>query len=251
MEDREGPEGRKPEVAREGEEKGKQEAPGKEARFNWRLPLFGAAGFGVGFALRCAIMATLYNLAQRGFVDVFPGTGVGPEVGVARGIVVGAIGGAGLGLAFKDKIHAVYFSLAGAIGFAIAFALVISLDPRVVPDVGRGIMRLMGEPKALSEFETPLAHGLGAGVILGAVGGMVLGLASPRGRLVSSLLLCLAGALSFAGSFAFGAAIFEGDLCSSWNGWGGALGGALFGLTLALYERIQGRRSSETTVTAG
>jgi hypothetical protein len=251
MEDREGPEGRKPEAAREGEEKGKQEAPGKEAGFNWRLPLFGAAGFGVGFALRCAIMATMYNLAQNSFADVVPGTGVGPEVGVLRGIIVGAIGGAALGLAFKDKIRAVYFSLAGALGFAVAFALVISIDPGVVPDLGRAIIRLMGGPTTLSMFETALAHGLGAGAIVGAVGGSVLGLASPKGRLVSSLLLGLVGAVSFANTFAFGSTIFEAGLCSSWNGWGGALGGALFGLTLALYERIQGRRSSETTVTAG
>lgn len=244
MEDGQGVEGREPEAVRDGEEKGRPATLDQEARFNWRLPLFGAVGFGVGFALRCAIMATMYNLAQNGLADAFPGTGVGPEVGVARGIVVGVIGGAALGLAFKDKIHAVYFSLAGAIGFAIAFALVISLDPRVVPDLGRAIIRLMGGPGTLSTFETALAHGLGAGAIVGAIGGAVLGLASPKGRLVPALLLCLVGAISFANTFAFGSAIMEAGLCSLWNGWGGAVEGALFGLTLGLYQRIQGRRSS-------
>ena len=114
----------------------------------------------------------------------------------------------------------------------------ISLDPSVVPDLGRAIIRLMGGPVFLSSLETSLARGLGAGAIVGAIGGAVLGLASPKGRIVSSLLLGFTGAIGFANAFAFGFSIFDGNLRSSWNGLGGAMGGAIFGVTLALYYKI-------------
>lgn len=219
-------------------ESGSASVLNEEVGFNWMLPLFGAVGFGVGFALMGAIMLTIFNLAQNSFAQAFPGSGAGPEVGILRGLIVGAIGGAALGLAFKDIKTCLFFLSTGAIGFAIAFTLVISLDPSVVPELGRAIIRLMGGPIFLSSFETPLAHGLGAGAIVGAIGGATLGLASPEGRIVSSLLLCFTGAIWFANAFAFGSSIFDGNLYSSWNGLGGALGGTIFGLTLALYYKI-------------
>jgi hypothetical protein len=218
-------------------EEGLQAAQKEGEGFNWRLPLFGAIGFGVGFALSCAIYSTIYNIAQNAVAGVFD-TGVSPAVGMVRGIIVGGIGGAGLGLAFNDKSRGLYFSLTGAIGFAIAFTFVISFVPNVVPDLGRAIIRFMGGPAYLSSFETALAHGLGTGAIVGAIGGLVLGMASAEGRIICSLLLCFTGAIWFANAFAFGSATFEGDFCSSWNGLGGAIGGAIFGLTLALYYKV-------------
>jgi hypothetical protein len=210
----------------------------KEEGFNWKLPLFGAIGFGISFALMNAIMLTIYNIAKNRVADVFPGTGVAPGESIFIGIIVGAIGGGAMGLAFKDKMLAFHFSLTGAMGFAIAFSVAISLIPSAVSDLGEAIIRLMGGSGYLSSFEFSLARGLGAGAIIGSIGGLGLGLASPKGRIASSLLLCFTGALWFANAFAFGSAIYEGDFHSSWNAWGGAIGGAIFGLTLALFYKI-------------
>ena len=92
-------------------ESGSASVLNEEVGFNWMLPLFGAVGFGIGFALTGAIMFTIYNLAQNAFANTFPGTGVGSEVGIPRGLTVGAIGGAALGLAFKDKTLAFFSHL--------------------------------------------------------------------------------------------------------------------------------------------
>lgn len=51
--------------------------------------------------------------------------------------------------------------------------------------------------------------------------------------------LGIAGGLWFAMAFAFEAVFFNGDVCTSWNGWGGALGWAVLGFTLALYDKVQ------------
>ena len=185
-----------------------------------------------------AIMLTIYNIAQNSFARAFNEVEVGIEVGALRGIVAGGIGGAGLGLALKDKIRTYTFALAGAIGFGIAFALVISIDSSVAPNIGRAIIRLMGNPGILSMYETELAHGLGTGAIVGAVGGSVLGLAAPKYKAISCLLLCFAGIVSFANVFAVGNILFDGDFFSAWNAWGGAVGGAVLGAALSLYYII-------------
>lgn len=207
------------------EGKSRHETRSKGEGFNWLLPLFGAIGFGVGFAYQCAIWATMVNIAQNYFAGIYPSTRMGHEVGILRGIIVGAIGGGALGLAFKTKINALYFSLTGALGFAIAFDLVISMDPSIQSNLG---YHFTGDAS--------LANGLGVGAILGAIGGMVLGLASARNRIISSLLLCFTGSIWFAIAFALGNAIKGG--CISWNGWGGAVGGAIFGSTLAVFYKI-------------
>ena len=213
--------------------------PYEGERFNWKLPLFGAIGFWVGFAFTNAIGATKFNIATNALADIFPNTRVGLEAGLLRGIIVGGAGGGALGLAFKDKTRAIYFSLIGAAGFAIAFTLVISLGPNIVPDLGRTIIRLMGGPSSyLSSFETSLAHGLGTGAIVGAIGGSILGLASPKGRLVSCLLLCFTGVIWFGNAFAFASTLPLGEASFSWEGLAGAVGGAIFGLTLALCYKI-------------
>jgi hypothetical protein len=225
MEDVDGSEDTQLKKALDDEGKSRHETQNKGEGFNWLLPLFGAIGFGVGFAYRCAIWATMVNIAQNYFADIYPSTRIGPEIGMLRGIIVGAIGGGALGLAFKDKINALYFSLTGAIGFAIAFALVISIDPSIESNLGYSFTH-----------DAALANGLGVGAIVGAIGGLVLGLASAKNKILYSLLLCFTGAMWFAIAFALGNAIKDG--CSSWNGWGGAIGGALFGITLAQINKI-------------
>jgi hypothetical protein len=213
----------------------------EKLKYNWNLPLFGAIGFGISFALMGAIMLTIYNIAQNFFAYAFGEVKAGIETGALRGIVVGGIGGAALGLAHKDKKHAYYFALAGAVGFGIAFALVISINSHFVSEIGWTIIELMGGPAGVPSLEAELAQGLGIGTIIGAVGGLGLGLASPKYRAISSLLLCVAGIIVFGNIFAFGSIVYDGRLNSSWNAWGGALGGAILGAVLALYYLIAER----------
>ncbi len=225
-------------------------AQNKVEDFNWKLPIFGAIGFGISFALMGAIMVTIYNMAQNSYNTAFEIPGAGPGAGIFRGIIVGAIGGGAMGLAFKNKMQTYNFSLAGAIGFAIAFALVISLDPDIVPGLGEVFIRLMGGPRFLSSFEISLAHGLGAGTFVGAIGGLALGLASPKGRIAASLLLCFTGTIWFANAFAFGNVIYDGNFHSAWNGWAGAIGGGIFGLTLAVFYKIYAKTHPGETIPA-
>jgi hypothetical protein len=74
--------------------------------------------------------------------------------------------------------------------------------------------------------------------VLGAIGGMILGLASPKSRIVACLLLCLTGVIWFGNAFAFGFTLPLGEPSFSWEGWAGTVGGAIFGLTLAPYYKI-------------
>jgi len=218
----------------------------EKLKFNWKLPVSGAIGFGIGFAVMGAIMLTIYNIAQNTFSDV-SGHRVGVEVGALRGIVVGGVGGAGLGLALRDKIRVIYFSLAGALGFGIAFALVISVDSFQISEIGWAIISLMGGPAGYLSLEVGLAKGLGIGTIVGAFGGLALGLASPKYKIISCTLLGFAGVISFANVFAFGSIIFDGNFFSLWNALGGAIGGAAIGVALALHyiisDHIQRRRN--------
>jgi hypothetical protein len=205
--------------------------------FNWKLPMLAAIGFGISFGITGAIMFTVDNIAQNAFSEV-SGHRVGVEIGALRGIIVGGIGATGLGLAIQDKARAIRYSLAGAIGFGIAFALVISVDSFRLSEIGWAIIGLMGGPAGYSDLETRLASGLGVGIVVGALGGLSLGLASPKYKLISCALLALAGTISFAGAFAFGELIFDGRFYSLWNALGGAIGGAAFGAALALHYRL-------------
>jgi hypothetical protein len=230
------------EAANHKNDKEKLEEQDEKPKFNWLLPLLGAIGFGIGFAVTGAIMLTIYNIVQNSFAHDFnEPVKVGINIGMLRGIIVGGFGGGGLGLALKDKIRARYFPLAGAIGFGIAFALVISIDHFQITKIGWTIIELMGGPAGFLSFETQLAHGLGIGLIIGAIGGSVLGLAAPKYRAISSLLLCFAGIISFGNVFAFGCTIFDGNFYSSFNALGGALGGGVLGAAFALYYMIADR----------
>jgi hypothetical protein len=205
----------------------------ESARFNWLLPFFGAIGFGLGFLISHAITWTMYDIAVNFFAHSGLGRSAGLNAEIIRGIVVGVLGGGLLGLAYKNKLHVLYFALSGAIGFSLAFAIVTSIDAEFVPNLGRSIMHLMGGPYSLSSFEVSLSHGLGAGMIVGAISGLVLGLASSYARIPSSLLLCIVGAIWFGNAFAFGNSLEYGAR-TQFDGYAGAIGGALFGITLAI-----------------
>jgi hypothetical protein len=170
----------------------------KESKINWKLPLYGAAGFGLGFALFLAAafelkLMGIYNLAIGAvLIALFSGIGgailgfaledrkkifylsVACAVGFALGLVIGlaavyltkfsdilgsfimgAFGGAAIGIALKDKKKIIYLSLAGAAGFCIGFLIA---DLILYP-------------------VTDLIGNLIAGAGIGAVGGWMLGLA--------------------------------------------------------------------------
>ncbi len=81
----------------------------KESKFNWKLPLFGAVGFGVGIIIGGIIAYSLF----KNFIvlNAMPSS------------IMGAIGGAALGLALKDKKKVLYLACAGAIGFAVSHVI--------------------------------------------------------------------------------------------------------------------------------
>ena len=223
----------------------KAETQNTKSKFNWNLPLFGAIGFGVGFAIMCAINLTLINLNTNYLASPYSGTKIYPTVGIVRGLIVGAIGGAALGLGFKNKKKTLYLSCAGAIGFAIGFALVIYTGSDTVISIGKAIMGHIGY-ESHSYLGFNIAEGLGTGVIVGAFGGFVLGLVLKKNKIVSALFLSFTSTFGFAIAFAIGFAAYTGNLCSTWDGIGGAIGGAILGLTLALYNKI-GRKDIIST----
>jgi hypothetical protein len=190
-----------------------QEASTKGGPSSLALALLGAIGFGAGFSIVCAIDATEFDIIKNTIASIFPGTAVGPQGGFIRGIITGAIGGAALGLGFKRKNHILWLALAGAIGFGIAFANITLLA--LLVDIS--------------------AEGaVWGGALIGAVGGLTLGLASTRGSIPRSLLVGAAGAVSFAFVFALRFAVYHDDQCSSWNGFGGAVVGAALGLAIGV-----------------
>lgn len=219
----------------------KKERPNEKdeiSKFNWGLPLLGAIGFGIGFALMSGIMLTIYHhslislsrdFSEKIDLDII-------KLGAFRGILAGCIGGVGLGLAHKDKSRIFYLSLAGAIGFGWAFVLVIASD--VMWDIGWTIVSLIGNSAGYFAYDAGLAQGSGMGSVVGGIGGLVLGLALPKYRVIASLLLSLAGILSFSFVFTVGSYLFDGNFFSSWNAWGGIVGGASLGMALALYYKI-------------
>lgn len=228
----------------------KKERPNEKdeiSKFNWGLPLLGAIGFGIGFALMSGIMLTIYHHALISTSRVFSEK-IDLDIiklGAFRGILAGCIGGVGLGLAHKDKSRIFYLSLAGAIGFGWAFVLVIASDViwdigHIIWDIRRAIISLNGNSTdyVYVAYDATLAQGVGMGSVVGGIGGLVLGLALPKYRVIASFLLSLAGILSFSFVFTVGAYLFDGSFFSSWNAWGGIVGGASLGMALALYYKI-------------
>lgn len=223
-----------------GKEKERLEKQITRLKFNWLLPFLGALGFGIGFALTGAIMQSVYYQVRISVAHAFDEqiNLIWIGLGAWRGIIAGGLGGAALGWALKDKKMALSLALAGAVGFGLAFLLIISIDD--IYELGWGIIDLMGGPLGgdYLGLEVELAHGLGMGTIVGGLGGLALGLVIPRHRVLSCLLLCIAGIFSFGNIFAFGYTVYDGHMYSSWDGLGGALGGAALGLALALHTLV-------------
>lgn len=181
---------------------------------NWMLPVLGALGFGIGFALSCAIGWTTLDVLRNEYAFVFPGTEVGPGHGVIRGLIAGAAGGAGLGLAYMDLKRVLHFSLAGAFGFAVALGFVLTVNVGAIP-----------------------GGGLATGLLVGILGGFILSFGLPQPGMLPAVWLGISGGVWFAIAFAVESALFNGDVCASWNGWGGGIGGAVLGLSLALFQK--------------
>jgi hypothetical protein len=213
-------------------EKNNNGLPNQKEGLNWNLPLLGALGFGFAFALFSAVTTTSFLIDKNATAYIFEITR-NKNFGdiMSKGILVGAIGGGIMGLAYKEKTRAVWFLMSGAIGFGVAFVVAYSL----MPDL---LMKIY-----------PVA-----GAVIGFVGGFALGLGANKGKLVLPLLLSLVGAIWFAIAFTIGINLPR-DLCSSWNawagsflcspvdGWAGAIGGALFGMTLAIYDKVTSQQN--------
>ncbi len=225
----------------EAADKEKLKEQAERSKFNWMLPILGAIGFGIGFALMSGIMLTIYHhsiisisraFSEKVDLDVI-------SLGAVRGIFIGSVGGAGLGLAHKDKSRILYLSLAGAIGFGWAFVFVIASDV-IVSKIGWAIVDLIGKSAGYFSYSAELSQGSGMGSVVGGIGGLVLGLALPKYRAIASFLLSLAGILSFSFVFVIGSYLFDGHFFSSWNAWAGVVGGISLGIALALYYKILG-----------
>jgi hypothetical protein len=124
------------------------------------VALWGAGGFGVGGAIGGVAWVAL-DAPQLGFP------------------ILGAIGGASLGVALKDGKRAMLLALAGAIGIGIGF--------------------LTGFFTVLTIWEPVHVEGLFLGAVGGSLGGAAFGLALRSWR--------KAGLLSLAGAVGFGVAV--------------------------------------------
>lgn len=206
----------------------------RKLELNWKLPWYGAIGFGLGFGATSGIMRTIFNLVQISVNAIFnENPDVNPTGAIFRGLIIGVAGGTALGMAFKDKFRIVNFSICGAIGFITAFILLISFGRDISYDIGGAALDMMHLP-----YDPGVAAGIGEGFIVGGIGGLALGLASTKGKLITSALLSISGAVWFALAFIYGELTFSIVNYSGWNLFGGAIGGFFFGFMLALYYAI-------------
>jgi len=171
----------------------------QELRRIGRFALFGAVGFGIGGLI----------------LDV------GPVPGMIGSPIMGALGGAALGLALRRR--AIALGLTGAIGLLV------------------GILAVL--PLALDEHR-PFGgdwDGVFFGAIMGTILGAALGLALWDWRKIMGL--ALAGAIGFGIGFGIGFAIFMSAIDMTIIGLlSGIIGGAFLGAALGYLER--GRQTS-------
>ena len=121
-----------------------------------KFAVYGAIGFGVGGAIGGVVWIAL-DAPQLGFP------------------ILGAIGGASLGLSLKHRKRAIFLALAGAIGFGVGF--------------------LAGFFIVLTIWEPVRVEGLFLGAVGGALGGASFGLVLRNWRKAG--LFALAGAIGF------------------------------------------------------
>ena len=186
-----------------------------------RFVLFGATGFGIGGAIAGASWPLL------------------PFTFGASGLLVipaGAVGGASLGLAMRDRRKIIALALLGALGFTVgSFVALIVAFVGLVPSSESGAIEGMGAGAA--------------GVLGGAVGGASLGLAFWDWRRIS--ILTLAGAVGLGvGLIAqfflretLEVGMTAGDLLLSAAG---VIGGASLGAALGYLEWAAQRPPRET-----
>lgn len=177
-----------------------------------RFALFGALGFGVGAAIETFITLTLYMFVP------FP----------LSFLVIGAVGGASLGLAMKDIRKTVVLAILGALGFIVGVLTATTIA---------------------SFFDY-------ASLLLGAIAGMVIGAAV--GLAFRSLRRI--AVLAAAGGVGFGVGLAAGDLLRASmpmvRGVGsiavaGIIGGAVLGAALGYLESrrsVQERRPPHTNL---
>ena len=163
--------------------------------------LWGALGFGIGGAIGGAIWVA-FDAPHFGFA------------------ILGAVGGASLGLVLKDRKTAGLLALAGAIGFGIGFL------------AGFFILLVVWQPSHL--------QGVLTGAIGGAVGGALLGIACRSWKSVR--VLALASAIGFGAvvqatlghPLSLTAQVLSGAITlATW----GAVGGASLGAAMGYLEK--------------
>ena len=193
-----------------------------------RFVVFGAVGFGIGLAVAAFINTVLLAITAPMF-PVGRGAALPPLWATwpphLSWFVAGACGGAALGLALRSRKRVVALAVAGAVGFGVAYFIFFVLA------------FLFGFSQV--------------GVGIGALGGLMLGLALADWRGV--VLLGLAGMVGFGVSGALAEALGMSLLGIDWEqplsilvlyvlvqGMVGVVGGATLGAALGCLE---GRRS--------
>jgi hypothetical protein len=189
-----------------------------------RFVIFGAVGFGIGWAVAAFFNSGFIALSAPMFS---PGRGAEPPpwwislMPYLSWFIAGACGGAGLGLALRSWKRVAALALAGSVGFGVGnfFFFVLAF--------------LFGFPLA--------------GTGMGALGGLLIGLALADWRKV--LLLGLAGMVGFGVGEAIAAALGMSVLGTGWDqpplllvqyvlvlGMVGIIGGASLGAALGYLE---------------
>jgi len=196
----------------------------KESKFNWKLPVYGAVGFGAGGSICGA-----FENAVRG--DILPAA-----LGIIGLAILGAIGGTALGLALNDKKNALYLSCAGAAGFAAGGVIKFTAWFFIILGIGIVIGLATGFNTKSTIVGIIMNAALGGvfGLLIGGTGGAALGLALNDKK--NALYLSCAGAVGFAIGGAIGFAIgyaFQNMSYVITHTIIGVVGGAALGLTLA------------------
>jgi len=136
-----------------------------KGEFNWRLPLYGAVGFGIGFAILGAVMgAILTGFYFNFFFETIHYILMIVALAVSF-TIIGAVGGASLGLALKDNSNIFNLSVLGAVGFAAGFCMLVA------------IMYMVQSTINAREIDWIIFLFVIGIALMGAVGGAALGIA--------------------------------------------------------------------------
>ncbi len=139
-----------------------------------RFVVLGAVGFGIGGAIAASFMINPFAPSLLALLLFLLGL-----------LVIGALGGASLGLAMKDRRKAVVVALSGAVGFGLGF---------FVAFIGLVFTLLLGGAYIHWPADFYVNYGF-LTAVAGAVGGVALGAALRNRR--SILALALAGFVGF------------------------------------------------------